>query len=498
MPYLIALLLLLTACSQQEKKSQVLTVNIADDPASLDPRVVRSLKDLSIVKQLYDGLTRLNSEGKPELAAAEQIQCSEDGLNYTFSLRAIKWSDGQTLTAYDFEKSWKEVLSPDFATDYAHMLFPIKNALSAKEGKIDLSEVGVKALDDKTLFVTLENPTPYFLELTAFPTLFPVKNELVNGPFLCSNWAHDDTLTLVKNDMYWDKENVSLNQINFTIIADNLTESLLFEKNQIDWLGQPLSSNISADLVGKLKNDGKLHSYPVAGTFWLKFNTKKEPFNDLRVRKALSYAIDRDTIISYILQGNQKSATHILPPTMALSDEVGFEISLEKAKALLQDYGKEVAITLTYAPSERNSKIVQFLADSWHKNLGIVVKLEAIEMKSYRQKVKKGDFQVGTGDWIADFNDPLSFLELFKYTHTGMNETGWHDETFTALCDAAKNENDLEKRNTLLNEAEKILIEEMVVAPLYHYSFDYVKNESLEGIALSPIGSIDFKNAKKR
>lgn len=484
--------------SGRTEKNSTLSLNLAEDPHTLDPRQVRTLRDITLVKQLFDGLTRLSPTGKPENALAEKVDISADGLTYTFTLRNATWSDGSPVTAFDFQTSWLTVLDPQFPTDYAHMLFPIKNAREAKLGKCLLEDVGIKAENATTFVVHLEHPTPYFLELTSFPTLFAFKEALFDGPFIVDNYRPDASLVLTKNPLYWQNDCVSLEKIAFTIISDNSTESLLYEKGELDWLGQPLSHNISSDHVAKLKKEGALHSFPVAGTFWLKFNTATTPFQDSRLRRALSYVIDRQAIVTHILQGNQEPSIGVLPSTMTLNS---FETpALSAAKELFDSYVAEKgmpALVLSYGSTERNSKIVQFVADTWHKAFGIEVKLEGLELKSYRQKVKKGEYMVGTGDWIADFNDPVSFLDLFKYKEGSLTDTGWYNEAYSALLSQAELETNESKRSAFLAEAEKILFNEMVVAPLYHYSFDYVKNDSVTDVVLSPIGSADFKYAKK-
>lgn len=523
------LLLLLTHCQKQETHStsslERLNVNLSEDPASLDPRSVRSLKDLTVVKQLFEGLTRLDETGTPKAALAETIELSEDALTYTFALREAYWTNGEKVTAQDFIYAWGHVLDPSFACDYSHMLYPIKNAQAARKKQVPLSDVGIQALDDKTLIVTLENPTPYFLELTAFPTFFPVPSKVdpvdprwslptgklfvCNGPFRLKTWAPESSLILEKNPTYWDADQVHLSEIAFTVIKDNTTESLLFEKGDLDWLGQPISHNIPPELLGKMRLEGKISSYPVAGTFWFKFNTECKPFNNSNIRKAFSLAIVRKDVISHLLQGHQQVATGPLPPCMALQQAPYFQDGDNiAAKALFEEGMRQEgwtrdtfpSISLNYPPSERNNKIVQLVQQQWQTAFGIPIILDAVEGHVYRRLLRQGLFQVGTGEWIADFNDPLAFLELFKYrndpkTGSGMNDTGWQNTAYIGLIDQATHEKDFEKRKALLHEAEKLLVEAMPIAPVYHYAFDYAKKQSIQNVILSPLGIADFKKA---
>lgn len=355
---------LCTGCNsdvEKTAKQNTLNLSIIEDPHSLDPRIVRMIRDLSLVKQLFDGLTRIDRNGDPQPAVAEMIEISEDGLTYTFHLRDVKWSNGDPVLASDFVYAWSTVLSPDFPTDYAHMLYPIKNGKLIKEGKCALDSLGARACDDKTLVVQLENPTPYFLELLAFPTSFPVSARVAtkdskwalppgdrfvsNGPFSIATWMPDNTLVLKKSETYWEKEQVKLDGICLSVIPDNTTESYLYEKGELDWLGQPLSNNISSELLSELKKSGQLNSYSVAGTYWLKYNTGRLPFNDKTIRQAFAYAISREKIISHILRGSQKSAQGVLPPCMSLQSPLFEDENIPLAQKLFKEYLDQKGLT---------------------------------------------------------------------------------------------------------------------------------------------------------
>jgi len=519
----------LNACGVPDRpkidQQKILHLNLSQDPVSLDPRVVRDLKDLTLVKQLFEGLMRLDAEGKPQPALAEKIEVSHDLQTYTFYLREAYWSNGDPVTAYDFAYAWSKVLDSSFASDYAHMLYPIKNAQAAREGTGRIEDIGVTVLNEKILVVELKDPTPYFLELTAFPTFFPVNKHVdlkqknwtqspgtffvCNGPFCLKQWRPEAGISLQKNSLYWDKEAVHLDGIDFCVISDNNTESYLFEKNELDWLGQPISHNIAAEILVKMKEKGEAYSYPVAGTLWFKFNVDKEPFVSKNMRKAFSYAINRQEIVTHVLQGNQTLATGPLPPSMAVSETPYFKdgdieearkffaLALEEKQWTSEDVPK---IVLNYASSERNAKIAQLVQQQLKKALGLEVELEVQEKQLCRRRVRQGLFQVSIGDWVADFHDPLAFLELFKYRNdaingNGMNDTGWQDESFIALLDQSLVECDSHKRKELLREAEGILVEEMPIAPVYHYAFDYVKKSYVKDVFLSPLGLADFKTA---
>lgn len=486
-----------------------------EDPASLDPRMVSSVRDLTLMRQLYEGLMRPGLDGKIHYALAQSHEVSNDLLTYTFHLRDAFWNNGDPITAHDFVYSWSQVVDPNFASIYSYMLYPIKNARLIRLGKASLETLGIMARDDRTLVVQLERPTPYFLELMAFPTYFPIHARhhakggtdfIGSGPFALQNWKPTFEMTLIKNPTYWDNERVYLDGIQLTFLDDNNTESYLFEKGKLDWLGQPISNNIATELIAKLKQEGKLHSYPIDGTFWIKMNIKQEPFNSPLVRKAFALAANRHQIIEHILQGNQSIATGPVPPSMQLTPTPYFQDGdLTKAKSLFKQALLEngwtletfPAITFTFPPTERNSKIAQLLQQQWQEAFSIPIELETMENQLYRTQTRLGNYQIGTGEWIADFHDPLAFLELFKDCD-GVNDTRWQNSSYTQLLEASLTETNEPARLQLLSQAEKLLVDEMPIIPLYHYAFDYICNTKVKDVILSPLGTTDFKSAKLR
>ncbi len=499
-------LFLLLGCNQRVDNN-TLTLNLCDEPTSIDPRKVRYVKDLTFVKQLYDGLMRHNERGLPQKALAKEISVSSDGLIYTFSLRESTWSNGEPLTAHDFERSWKEILSPSYDSGYAYLLYPIKNAAEAKIGRNSLDTVGVTALDAQTLRVELHTPINYFFELLTLPVFFPVhpsgeKERITNGPFKIAGPYKNDTIRIEKNPFYWDADAVSLNEILFTCIKDNHTEFALFEKGQLHWLGLPISHVISTELISKIESEGKLFNYDVAGTHWFAFNTKTPPFDHAALRQAFAMALNREEIISYILQGNERPAHSPLPPSLSLSD-VPLPYDPKGALELFEKTLKELNVTrkdfppliLSYLSSERNRKIVQVIQQQWEKTFSIPILLQGEECQSYFFALKQGKFHIASSDWIADFNDPLAFLELFQFDR-GINITGWKNSSFLSELDAIRQATEPTTRKAHLQTAEQILIADMPVIPLYHYSFAFAKNDSLVNVIFSPLGTLDFKYAK--
>ena len=500
---------------QKMTSKQEISLNIVSEPATLDPRRVRALNDTNLTKCLMEGLMRINKLGVTSPAIAEKYQVSEDMKTYTFKLRESKWSNGDPLTAHDFVYAWKKTLSPNFPSDYAFMLFPMKNAKSIKEGLLPSTMLGVEAKDDYTLKIELEFPVPFFLELVTAPAFFPV-NKLVdladpnwsrspetyvsNGPFRLSDWRHHDQIKLSKNHLYWDQETVKLDSISM-VMVDAETGMRMFEAGELAWDGSPFSS-LPPDSLETLQAKNKIHSHPMLGTFWIRTNTSLFPFHNEGVRKALALAIDRKQIVEHVTMGGQIPATGIVPASMGLQNTPYFEdgntseaihilnVSLEKEHLSIE---KLPEFTLSYTTDIRSHRVAQAIQDQWIKALGIQVKLEPLEPKVYFSRLAKGDFQLACGSWIADFRDPINFLEVFKTKSVGTNNTNWESLDYQkAISDSYFAVSDSARRETL-RQGEEILMNEMPVIPVFHYSMLHVKNDTLCDVVLTDGGHIDFK-----
>ncbi|WNF05260.1 peptide ABC transporter substrate-binding protein [Brevibacillus borstelensis] len=503
-----------TATKEESTGPKVLRLNFKSEPPTANPALAEDSTSGALLRATFDGLTRIGEDGKPHESVAEKIDISEDGLTYTFHLRDSKWSNGDPVTAHDFEYAWKHALEPSVAANYAYQLYYIKNAQAFNTNKAKAEDVGVKALDDKTLEVKLENPTPFFLELTAFYTYYPVnkkvaeadpkwateaKTHVGNGPFKMETWEHKSKLVLVKNENYWDKDAVKLDKIDFSMVEDENTELSMFDNGDLDWAGAPLSA-LPTDAIPALKESGKMQVHAIAGTYLYKFNTEQAPFNNAKIRKAFAYAIDRQSIVDNVTQANQQPAMGLVPPTMAVASEPYFKDNdIETAKKLLEEGMKEEGltklptITLSYNTSEGHKKIAEAVQDQWKKAFGIDVKLENKEWKVYLDDLHQGKFMIGRSSWSGDFNDPINFLELFKFKNGGNNDTKWENPKFQELLNQSALEKDEAKRKQILADAEKIFMDEMPAAPIYYYTHSYVKNDKVKGVVLDGLGFVDYK-----
>jgi len=519
-------LLTVAACQPAKEKNrasvsaQALRINILDEPQTLDPRRARDTTSLTITRMLFDGMVRVNKEDKIELALAEKVDVSEDLKTYTFYLRDSFWTNGQKVTAHDFAYAWKKVLDPKFPADNASQLYVIKNAKLAKEGKVSLDDVGICAIDERTLQVALENPTPYFLELTAFPAFFPVcqKADLENdhwamngdtyvgnGPFSIKEWKHQDHIEMKKNEGYWDAASVRLPAISLVMVKGE-TEFKMFEKNELDFAGSPLSV-LPVDALEQLKKENILKTKQQLGTYFLCTNTQRAPFDLLEMRKAFALAINRQAIVDHVTQGNQIPATGLVPLSMGLQKEPYFkDADLEGARAFFAEglqkahLTKETlpSIALLYRSTERSHLIAQAIQQQWFDAFGVRVNLEALEAKVFFDKRSKKDFQLASSDWLADFNDPINFLEAFKYRSSGTNSTLWENEQYVQLLDASSREAAPMVRVDLMRKSEKVLMDEMPIIPLFYYTMLYIQQSYVHDVALSSMGNLDFKWAYLR
>ena len=505
------LLTFLSGCQKSGPVShQSLKINIGSDPQTLDPRMARDMNASSVVRMLFEGLTRVSKSGETELALAEKVEVSTDCTRFVFYLKRTLWSNGDPVTAQDFAASWKSSLAPEFATDLAYQLYPIRGAREAKKGEISVEEIGIRTPDDHTLIVELEYPTPYFLELLSMPIFSPIHRSALenpdwflqpqtyvgNGPFSLQSWKHSDCLTVQKNKLYREKEEVKLELIDMVMLSTD-TEIRMFEDDKLDWAGSPLST-LPIDAIRHLKNSKDLKISPLSGTYFLRVNTsetvdgKINPLSNQKFRQALAMSIDKEAIAKHILQGGQLCANTLVPPEMELKTRVASFVDSSELRKLCEEFQAE-PIVLSFSGSERNASIAQALQKQWEEKLGIRVVLESIESKVYFQRVSQKNYQLAAGSWIADFNDPINFLEVFKHKLGSTNNTGWEDSKYIDLLNRSAICRESEARKELLSEAETILMEQLPILPIFHFAMNYLQTPQLEDVALSPIGQIDFR-----
>lgn len=503
---------------------------LGSEPSSLDPALMTDSTSSIIASGLYEGLMRLNPAGEPENAIAKEVKISDDGKTYTFKLRDdAKWSNGEPVTAHDFEYSWKRALDPATASEYAYMLYYLENGEKYNAGEItDASQVGVKALDDYTLEAKLYTAAPYFISLVAHYTYWPVNKTAVdgkpewaaeastmvtNGPFLLSEWKHEDRLILKKNPDYFNKKKVGFDTVTISLVEDNNTVYNLFETDEIDWIGAQAGAVVN-DLTGQLIAEGKATVREIASVYYYLFNTKKAPFDNVKIRKAFSMAINRQAIIDNVTKANQTPAYGLVPSSIAGTDGKSyreiypdnyFKENVEEAKTLLADGMKEAGLsklpelTLLYNTSDGHKAIAEAIADMWRTNLGVEVTLANQEFATFLETRKAGQFDIARSGWGADFNHALNFTYDLIHPKSGNNDGKYDNEKVGQLLDdsiLADNEKD---RLSKIAEAEKIAIQEdMAVLPIYYYTTVYMEKDGFEDVVSDYAGHLDWAFGKKK
>lgn len=501
-----------------------LSLSISGEPPTLDPGLATDSTSGSIIRNVFEGLTH-NKDGEIKPGVAESWEESEDGLTWTFTLRQDSvWSNGDPVTANDFEFAWKRVLNPETASQYASILYPIAGAEEFNAGEGEIDAVGVKAVDDYTLEVTLNNPTPYFLELTSFYTYMPVHQATVeadatgwaadggetyvtNGPFALEAWNHNSDVVLVKNAEYWDAANVALETVNIQIIESEATANAEFQAGNLDYLGTPYGT-ISLDAIDMHRANDELKTVPYAAIYWYKLNTTDELMQNVNLRKALSLAIDRQGLIDNVIKGGQLPALGVVPPSIEGFEEdrgymqdAAFDEAKEYLAVAMEELGfsdpSEITINISINDSEAHSTIAQFIQAGWATNLGINAEIDSTEWQVYLDRLNVLDYQVGRMGWIADYNDAISFLDMYRTAETGNNDTGWENEEFKNLIDQSASEEDPAARTQMLVDAEAIFMEEMPVIPVYYYTSNYVIQDGIENLVPDALGNVDLKDVVK-
>ncbi len=502
--------LLLIGCSSS-KKQNVLSLNLRGDPVTLDPRLARDLGSLAVTRTLFDGLVRINKAEKAELSIAETVDISSDETVYTFVLKPTVWSNGKAVTAQDFVYAWKKVLTPEFPSSQAFHLYVIKNGRKAKEGKISFDQVGIKALDERTLQVELEHPVPYFLDLIALPVFFPIPENsdeagsgdpchetsfVGNGPFMLNSWKHSDVLKVKKNPTYWDADQVKLGGIDFFMVEE-ASALAMFRRGELDWVGSPLCV-IPVDAIERLKQEGILQRKPFLATYFIRINTEAAPFQKPLMRRAFGMGINRSEIVDHVMRGGQQAATQFLPPSFGTHPYfIDGNVELARnyfAEGLKELEGEELpVISFLYPAGERTHLMAQVLQDQWYSTFGVSVKLCAVERKVFFDRLAKGSFQLAAGSWFADFNDEINFLEIFKFKEGGSNSTAWDNVDYRHLLDKALKSKERKERKEIFDACEEILMKEMPIIPIYHPMMVYVLNKKIKDVILLNFGTIDFK-----
>ena len=524
-----------------------LTVNFASEPMTMDPALNSSVDGAVMANHLFEGLMKWESTGeevegsdgtcdsaKLTYGQAESYDktANDDGtVTYTFHLRdGIKWSDGKDVTAGDFEYSWKRLVNPETAADYNYMLDGVVNANEIIAGEKDPDELAAKALADKPFEVTLVNDLSYFEELCAFPAMMPVREDMIekagaqwtfdtstyisNGAYKLKEWTHNSQIVVEKNENYYDVENLGPETITFKLMDGQNAMLSGFNSGELDFIEDVPQAEI-ANLIAS--GDMKIVDY--LGTYYVCFQTQKAPFDNPILRVAFTLAVDRIYIVDKVTQSGQVEASAYVPSGISDAEEgsdfrkVGgdyydptkdaYEASCEKARQLLAEAGYTngegfPVVEYLYNTSDAHKAVAEALQNMWEQELGVTVTLNNQEWASFLQTRKNGDYSIARNGWISDYNDPVSFLDMWV-TGGGNNDAQYSNPDYDAAIEAAKATSDPEERMKAFHEAEDILIgQDSVLAPIYFYTQPYMLNPDIDGMYYTPLGYFFFGYTSKK
>lgn len=498
-------LALLGACSKPEPSNvetgtaeQVIHYGNGDEPKSIDPHLTTGSPDSNIIKNLLEGLVTKNAETLvPEPAVAQSWEISDDGKQYTFHIRPdARWSNGEPVTAEDFVQSYKRALMPTLPNEYAYMLFYIEGAKEYYDGDItDFSEVGVSAIDPHTLQINLKNPTSFFLQLLDHHSYYPVPvatiekfgdlddasskwilpgNFVGNGPFVLEDWQINKVITLAKSHTYWGKDDVKLKKAHFYPIEDQQAEERAFRTGKIHLTHTP-QMDIEKVAVYREKNHESLRITQTYSSYYYELNITKPPLDNVKVRQALAYAIDRDLIVNNVTKAGETPAYSVIPPDPeGYSPKEYFHYDVEQAKALLAEAGYPngegfPGFTILYNTHDNHRKVALAIQQMLKANLNIDVQIENKEWKVYMAARDNMEHEIARAGWIADFVDAINFFDIFR-SYSGNNHTGWSSERYDDLLTQIEASSDPSQRYALFEQANKLLFEDMPVIPIYYYS----------------------------
>jgi oligopeptide transport system substrate-binding protein len=509
----IAAALALSGCGHRETRvqagdrDQILELGNLDEPVDLDPQIITSDIDSNIAYALFEGLTAYDPKDlHPIPGVAERWESNADATVWTFHLRAdARWSNGDPVTAGDFVYACHRILSPKLASEYVAMHFHLKNGEAYYQGKItDFGQVGAKALDDRTLVLTLWHSLPFLPAMLCTPSWYPVHratlekfgamderstawtrpgNLVGNGPFVLADWRPNEVIRVTKSPTYWNRDSVRLQGCNFYPIEDPSTEEEAFRAGQLH-----VTTTLAIDKIAVYKKEHPelLRESLLVATYYFRFNVTKPPLNDARVRRALSLSIDRREITEDVTKGGEVPAGNLVPPgTGGFTSTTSVSMDIETAQRLLAEAGFPAGrgfpqLELLYNTQEINRKTAEAVQQMWRKNLGINSTLANEEAKVQEDAMRQGNYQIARYAWSADFLDPSTFLELLT-TDNGNNQTGWSDAQYDRLFGLTETTGDNAKRFEYFQECEAILARESPIMPIYFYERNNLVRTEVKG-----------------
>ncbi len=512
----LAILMVVLSCGNG-KKGNPITINLRTEPSSIDPQITTDIPGGTVDELIMEGLLRKDKNGKPVAGLAKEWTSTPDGLVWTFKLRdGLKWSNGDPITAKDFKAGWLRALNPKTAAGNASLLFPIKNGEAYNAGKVPADQVGIKVVDDKTLEVTLEVPTPYFDDLITFKAYMPLNEKFYastgdkyfleadktvsSGPYILKEWVHNSHLKFEKNPTYWDAANIKTESIILKLIDSNVASSN-FKNGEVD------ITAVNFEQSNEFKGKPELVQANDGGVWYLLFNTKVKPLNNMKIRKALSMAIDKKKLIQKSLDNSEKAVKSFVPGGIGIrglskdfAEEVPTslpEFNPEEAKKLLAEGLKEEGLAkfpeleLLFGEGMNTKIISEYIQEEFKKNLGIDIKLSVVKGKERIQKTKQRTYQITLHNWTGDFLDPITYLDLFESKNAN-NRGDYTNPKYDELVKKVKSTADPAVRVPAMMEMEKIIAEEVPVAVLFQRQKRYLVNPKVKGVTFLSIGGEYF------
>lgn len=524
-PLLAVIGLIVAGCAKRESlvergnREGIFHISIGSEPSDLDPHTVTGLGEAKLVQAMFDPLVSFEPgtlAPVPALAASWDV--SPDGLVYTFHLRPdAKWSDGTTLTAQDCVDSWRRILTPTLAADYAYFLYLIRGAEAFNQGKTtDFSTVAAVARDTRTLEVTLTHPAPYFLQALLNSCWRPVNVRAIaavgdayrrgtpwtrpgkmvsSGAFVLKEWTTQQRVVVEKSPTYYDRDRVRLNSICFYPTDSIDAEERAFRSGQ---LHATYALPLSKVLPAQREHNPALRMDRNMETYFFRLNVRKAPLDDMRVRRALALAVDRATIADKILPGGRTAAPTFVPPLLkGYTPPAGQTYDPAAARQLLADAGHANGtglppIEILYNNSEILRLVAEAIQQMWHRDLGLDVRLVNQEYKSVFASRRAGEYQVLLGSWTADYLDATTFLDLWR-SDSGNNHTGWFDPAYDVLSNRANTMADPAARAAVLAQAEALVLAAAPIIPIYFNTHVYYLSPAVKGWQPTPTDHTDFR-----
>lgn len=537
LPLFIAVLAMLSACGERagtERKypappRDMVAINLGTDPQSLDPNIASDIPSAQVLNHLFEPLVRLDVDGLPQPALATRWEHNDDFTVWTFHLRKDNiWHNGDPVTAKDFIYALRRIMDPATASTYSMMVYVFVKGGEEffNSGADDSKPLGLRAIDDHTLEITLENPTPFFLSILNHSAWYPLHRQTVerhgdrwmqagnhvgNGPFRLKEYRAKDRIIIEKFAGYFDADKVPLGEIHYLMISEGNTEIASFLSGTLH-----ITGIVPPREAPRWRNDPAFNSFPMLGIYYVGMNNTRPPFDDVHLRKAFSYSINRQQIVERIARRGELPANGIVPHQVMMPNGQDYRslapayytgdhaTNLQKAKEHLRAGGYAVdgqpgkpipRIEYLYNVDDLHEDIAQNMQFTWRTELGATVDLQKLEFVVLLSRGAGRDFTAMRSSWIGDYLDPMTFLEIFQSKH-GKNYAGYNNPRYDELLALAREEGDWEKRMEYLVEAERLLIDEdCVIAPIYEYRNSVLIRPELKGVVYNPLGNLYLARA---